>query len=78
MCIYTGDLIQTIPLKNKLKLKQLKHASRFVTHNSLLTIHYSLFPTRPSSAQSSSLATPLAYFATLKSLSTFMGLRFGR
>ena len=42
------------------------------------TIHYSLLPTRPSSAQSSSFATLLAYFATLKSLSTFMGLRFGR
>lgn len=78
MNIYKGVLINAIPLKNKLKLKQLKHASRFVTHYSLLTIHYSLFLIRPSSAQSSSLATPLAYFATLKSLSTFMGLRFGR
>ena len=42
MNIYKGVLINAIPLKNKLKLKQLKHASRFVTHNSLLTIHYSL------------------------------------
>ena len=52
--------------------------SLLTIHYSLLTIHYSLLPTRPSSAQSSSLATPEAYFATLKSLSTFMGLRFGR
>ena len=42
-----------------------------------LTINYSLF-TRPSSTQSSLLATPLAYFDPLNSLSTFIGLMFGR
>ena len=75
MNIYKGVLMNAIPLKTKLKLKQLKHSS--LTHYSLFIIHY-FFPTRPSSAQSNSLATPAAYFAKLKSASTFMGLRFGR
>ena len=48
------------------------------THFLLFTINNSLSFTRPSSAQSISLATPLIYSATLKSLSTFIGLRFGR
>ena len=41
MNIYKGVLINAIPLKTKLKLKQLKHSS--LTHYSLFIIHYSLF-----------------------------------